>query len=70
MSPETFPTSEFARGNLGGRFGTMMKLAGWDGIIVEGSSDKPVWINIINDKVKIEEAKELWGWTPGKHNPV
>jgi len=61
MSPETFPTSEFARGNLGGRFGTMMKLAGWDGIIVEGSSDKPVWINIINDKVKIEEAKELWG---------
>lgn len=61
MSPETFPTSEFSRGNFGGRFGTMLKLAGWDGVVVEGSSDKPVWINIINDQVKIEDAKELWG---------
>jgi aldehyde:ferredoxin oxidoreductase len=61
MSSETFPTSEFSRGNFGGRFGTMLKLAGWDGVVVEGSSDKPVWINIINDKVKIEDAKELWG---------
>jgi aldehyde:ferredoxin oxidoreductase len=61
MSPETHPTSEFWRGNFGGRFGTMMKLAGWDGVVVEGKADKPVWINIINDKVKIEDAKELWG---------
>jgi aldehyde:ferredoxin oxidoreductase len=61
MSPETYPTSEFWRGNFGGRFGTMMKLAGWDGVVVEGKADKPVWINIINDKVKIEDAKELWG---------
>ncbi len=61
MSPETYPTSEFWRGNFGGRFGTMLKLAGWDGVVVEGKADKPVWINIINDKVKIEDAKELWG---------
>ncbi len=38
-----------------------MKLAGWDGIVLEGRSDKPVWINIINDKVTIEDAKGLWG---------
>ncbi len=61
LSPETFPTCEFWRGNFGGRFGTMMKIAGWDGIVVEGRADKPVWINIINDQVKIEDAKELWG---------
>ena len=61
ISPETFPTCEFWRGNFGGRFGTMMKLAGWDGVVVEGKADKPVWINIINDQVKIEDAKELWG---------
>ncbi len=61
LSPETFPTCEFWRGNLGGRFGTALKLAGWDGVVVEGRADKPVWINIINDQVKIEDAKELWG---------
>jgi aldehyde:ferredoxin oxidoreductase len=61
LSPETFPTCEFWRGNLGGRFGTTLKLAGWDGVVVEGKADKPVWINIINDQVKIEDAKELWG---------
>jgi aldehyde:ferredoxin oxidoreductase len=61
LSPETFPTCEFWRGNFGGRFGTMMKLAGWDGVVVEGKAERPVWINIINDKVKIEDAKELWG---------
>ncbi len=61
MSPETYPTCEFWRGNLGGRFGNMLKHAGWDGVVVEGMADKPVWINIINDQVKIEDAKELWG---------
>jgi aldehyde:ferredoxin oxidoreductase len=61
ISPETYPTCEFWRGNFGGRFGTSLKLAGWDGVVVEGMADKPVWINIINDQVKIEDAKELWG---------
>jgi aldehyde:ferredoxin oxidoreductase len=61
LSPETFPTCEFWRGNFGGRFGTTLKLAGWDGVVVEGRAEKPVWINIINDQVKIEDAKELWG---------
>jgi aldehyde:ferredoxin oxidoreductase len=61
LSPETFPTCEFWRGNFGGRFGTTLKLAGWDGVVVEGKADRPVWINIVNDQVKIEDAKELWG---------
>jgi aldehyde:ferredoxin oxidoreductase len=57
LSPETFPTCEFWRGNLGGRFGTTLKLAGWDGVVVEGKADRPVWINIINDQVKIETLR-------------
>ena len=28
---------------------------------MEGKAERPVWINIINDQVKIEDAKELWG---------
>ena len=61
ISPETFPTNEFFRGGFGGRFATMMKQAGWDGVVIEGMSASPVWINIINDQIKIEDAKELWG---------
>lgn len=61
IAPETFPTPLFHRTSLGGRFGTMLKLAGWDGVVVHGKAEKPVWINIINDKVTIEDAKPLWG---------
>jgi len=61
LSPEPYPNDQFARGNLGGRFGTMLKMAGWDGVVVEGKADSPVWINIVNDKVTIESAVNLWG---------
>jgi aldehyde:ferredoxin oxidoreductase len=61
IAPETFPTALFHRTSMGGRFATMMKLAGWDGVVVQGKADRPVWINVINDKVTIEDAKSLWG---------
>jgi aldehyde:ferredoxin oxidoreductase len=51
----------FTRSNFGGRFGPMMKYAGWDGIILEGRSKKPVWLDIRNDEVKIRDADDLWG---------
>jgi len=61
VSPEVFPVNSFFRTNFGGRFGTTLKTAGWDGIILEGRAENPVWINIINDSVTIEDAKALWG---------
>ncbi|MBN2321026.1 MAG: hypothetical protein JXR49_18250 [Acidobacteria bacterium] len=61
IAPETFPTPLFHRTSFGGRFATMLKLAGWDGVVVHGKADSPVWINIVNDKVTIEDAKPLWG---------
>lgn len=61
IAPETYPTALFHRTSMGGRFATMLKLAGWDGVVVHGRSDRPVWINVINDKVTIEDAKSLWG---------
>ncbi|NLT68897.1 MAG: hypothetical protein GXX84_20100, partial [Acidobacteria bacterium] len=39
----------------------MLKFAGWDGVVVQGKADKPVYINIIDDKVTIEDATKLWG---------
>ena len=64
LGPQAYPVEWYTRSNFGGRFSTQMKFAGWDGIAIEGAvsgADNPVWINIINDKVTIESAKDLWG---------
>lgn len=59
--------STFTRGNLvvdahmGGFFAAWMKFAGYDSLIIEGKSDKPVWIHIDDDQVSIEDASFLWG---------
>jgi aldehyde:ferredoxin oxidoreductase len=64
LAPQGYPMEWYTRSNFGGRFAAHLKYAGWDGIVIEGAvggSDDPVWINIINDKVTIENAKTLWG---------
>ncbi len=61
--------SWFTRSGFGGRFSTMLKYAGWDAIVIEGKSDKPVWVDIRNDSVTIRDAAGLWGkdtWTTQK----
>ncbi|HTY64251.1 MAG TPA: aldehyde ferredoxin oxidoreductase N-terminal domain-containing protein [Acidobacteriota bacterium] len=63
LAPMYYPIEWFNRSNWGGRFTAELKYAGWDGIVLEGASDEPVWVNIINDKVTIEKADGgLWGW--------
>lgn len=58
LSPLTgFLTSS----NCGGRFGYYLKKAGLDGLILQGRSEKPVWIEIQNDTVLFHEAEDLWG---------
>jgi aldehyde:ferredoxin oxidoreductase len=61
LSPMLYPIEWFGHSNFGGRFTAQLKFAGWDGIVVEGASDKPVYINIMDDKVKIEDANGIWG---------
>lgn len=56
-----YPIGWFTRSNFGGRFSAMLKAAGWDGIVLEGSASSRVWINIVNDKVTLEDATDLWG---------
>ncbi|MCL2503595.1 MAG: aldehyde:ferredoxin oxidoreductase, partial [Coriobacteriia bacterium] len=61
LSPWSSPRPQFSRSNFGGKFGAFLKFAGWDGIIVHGASKMPVWLNIVNDKVTIEDGKDMWG---------
>ncbi len=48
-------------GHTGGMLGARIKQAGWDAIIVEGASTKPVYLNIDNDEVTLKDASFLWG---------
>ena len=47
--------------NSGGQFGPWLRFAGYDGLILEGASEEPVWISIVNGEVKFHDAKHLWG---------
>lgn len=47
--------------NSGGVWGARLKYAGWDAIIVEGKSEKPVYLYIEDDKYELRDASELWG---------
>ncbi len=56
-----YPIEWFTRSNFGGRFAALLKYAGWDGIVIEGKADKPVWLDIRNQQITIKEAGSLWG---------
>jgi aldehyde:ferredoxin oxidoreductase len=60
---QSYPIGWFTRSNFGGRFSSMLKFAGWDGIVLQGRADRPVWIDIRNDRVQIRDcaALSLWG---------
>jgi len=63
LAPQTWPVNWFGHSNFGGSFAPTLKMAGWDGVVVHGKSDSPVYINIVDDKVTIEDARPLWGLT-------
>jgi aldehyde:ferredoxin oxidoreductase len=63
MSPQSWPINWFCHSNFGGCFAPTLKLAGWDGVVVIGKAESPVYINIVDDKVTLEAAKDLWGLT-------
>ena len=56
-------TGAIACSNSGGKFGGELKNAGFDMLIIEGKSDKPVYLHIENSKVEICDAGDIWGKT-------
>jgi aldehyde:ferredoxin oxidoreductase len=59
-SPATVP-GHFCYSNLGGTWGVTLKFAGYDGIIVQGRSDRPVYLLVEQDRVQLRDARHLWG---------
>jgi aldehyde:ferredoxin oxidoreductase len=56
-------TGAIACSNSGGYFGAELKMAGWDMLIFEGKSPKPVYLYVNDDVVELRDASELWGKT-------
>jgi len=67
-SPMTSPlksdlpfASTVSYSNMGGFFGPELRFAGYDGLMVRGKADKPVYIFIEDDRVEIRDASKYWG---------
>lgn len=54
-------TGTIGASNSGGHFGPELKFAGYDGIIFEGKSEKPVYLWIDDDEIQLRSAEHLWG---------
>jgi aldehyde:ferredoxin oxidoreductase len=50
-----------AHASCGGPFGTALKTSGWDGIIIEGKAERPVYLVIDYDGVTFKSATKCWG---------
>ncbi|MFO7749450.1 MAG: putrescine aminotransferase [Desulfobacteraceae bacterium] len=70
-------TNTIFESNIGGSFGPELKFAGYDGILITGKADTPVYLRIENNSVTLEDAGELAGkgifetenWLKNKINP-
>ncbi len=54
-------TGAIACSNSGGYWGAELKMAGWDMVIFEGKSAKPVYLYINDDVAELRDAAHLWG---------
>ena len=63
LSPQT---GILASSNCGGGFGTYLKKAGYDAVILKGKCDKPSWLEINEDKIVFHDAADLWGSKTGE----
>ena len=59
-SPATSP-EHFCYSNLGGTWGVTLKFAGYDGIIVQGRADNPIYLVVQQSGAQLRDAGHLWG---------
>ncbi len=61
ITAQGYPHEHYSKSGAGGKWGPELKFAGYDGLIVEGKADKPVYLWINDDKVEFRDAEHLWG---------
>ena len=54
-------TGTIFESNVGGAFGPELKFAGYDGVVITGKADHPVYLRIEDDSVSLEDAVPVSG---------
>jgi aldehyde:ferredoxin oxidoreductase len=54
-------TGTWLDAHCGGSWGPELKWAGYDGIIIEGRSEKPVYLHVHDDEAALRDAAWIWG---------
>lgn len=54
-------TNGYLDSTVGGYIGAELKYAGYDIIVIEGKSEKPVYLYINDDEMKLIDASRIWG---------
>ncbi len=54
-------TGYWGDANVGGHFGARLKLAGYDGIVITGAAQQPVYLSINDQQVELRDASAYWG---------
>ena len=52
-------TGSIGSANSGGKWGPMLKFAGFDGLFIEGKANKPAYITILDGEIKFHDASDL-----------
>jgi aldehyde:ferredoxin oxidoreductase len=61
IAPQAYPQELHAYSGFGGKFPSELKYAGYDGIVVVGAADRPVYLLVTDEQVEIRDADDLWG---------
>lgn len=56
-------TGGYSKSEVGGFWPMAFKKAGYDGLIIEGKSEKPVYLFVSDKEVEIRDASHIWGKT-------
>ncbi|MBF0528705.1 MAG: aldehyde ferredoxin oxidoreductase family protein [Deltaproteobacteria bacterium] len=54
-------TGIYGESNVGGTWGVHLKKAGYDGIVITGRAETPVYLWINENKAEIRRADQIWG---------
>lgn len=59
-------TNLYGSATSGGFFGTELKLAGYDAVVIGGAAEEPIYLWVHDGITEIKDASNLWGKTTSK----
>jgi len=61
LSPQVHPYEWFTHSSMGGHWARGLKGAGFDGIVITGRAERPVYLWVHDGRAEVRPAEDLWG---------